>query len=148
MMDELLLSIQRHLRGQMADFRASDIYITPDLQYLPQGVKMPCIGIKDGKVEHKYLAAGEKEYVLFVRLIVFLELTKRREAIVGGNFSLGILQITRQLTDLLENNPLGDPEIQEARIIEDPESKFYLGKGKEMYQRKELVLKYTKITGF
>ncbi len=147
-MDTLLPSIQQHLQNKLEGFRDSDIYITPDLQFLPQGVKMPCIGIKDGKVEHKYLAAGEMEYSMTVRLIMFLDLTKRKEAIVGGRWGLGILQINKQLTSLLENNNLGNPAIQEARIIEDPESKFYLGKGKEMYQRKELVLKYTKITGF
>ncbi len=145
-MDKLLLAIQKELQTKMTGVRAGDIYITPSLVFRPHGVMLPCVGIKDGKVIHKYLAGGAMEYTMAVRLVVFVKLTNKEAAIVGGNPTgqIGILAMNKQLIALLNNNLLGITGMEEARVTEDPESLFYLSDKQEMYQRKELGLQYQK----
>lgn len=145
-MEELLLAIQQELQTRIVGIRDTDIFITPSLVFRPQGVKLPCIGIKDGRVVHKYLASESMEYTMSVRLVVFVKLTNKEAAIVGNSATgqNGILAINKQLITILNNNLLQITGMEEARITDDPESLMYITDKKEIYQRKELGLQYQK----
>lgn len=145
-MDELLLGIEKELQERITSIRRADVYITPSLVFIPQGVGMPCLGIKDGKVTHRYLAGGAKEYTMIVRLVLFMKPTAKEAAIVGSDKSgkKGILNLQREVVGILENNLLKIDELEEAIIIDDPEVQFYPTDKRDYYLRKELGLQYTK----
>lgn len=143
-MHELLTAIQSELQARLIGFRQGDIYLTPDLGFLAQGVKMPCIGIKDGPTSREYLVGGGVELTMVVRLAIFFDLTGRQAALVGNEAigKPGILQVKNEVIDILEHNLLGITGMEEAMVIEDPASQMYLTERKEMYQRKDLALRY------
>lgn len=144
-MDKLLLAIKEELQDKLVGFRKSDIYITPDLAFIPRGVKMPCIGIRDGKVKHTYGMSLSKDYELAVRLVMLVDLTKKEAALVDPE--KGILHINKEVISILENNRQGLEGTDECRVADDPASQFFVTKSKELLQRKELGLLYTKIDG-
>ena len=144
-MDKLLLAVKQELQEKITGFRKSDIYITPDLAFIPKGVKMPCVGIKDGKTKHTYGMSHSKDFEMAVRLVMLVDLTKKEAALVDTK--KGILQINKKIIAALENNLLGIENMNECRVVEDPASQFFITKTKELLQRKELGLLYTKNDG-
>ncbi len=150
-MDELLLAIQSTLREELSYIRDRDIFITPHVAARPPGVKEPSIGIKDGKVDRKYLAGNEKELTMRVRLSIVVGLSKKEASLIGdasaGQKGKGIIIINKECINILDGNFLGIPGIIDARITDDPESVHYVTKEKNNFQRKELGLTYIKQTG-
>ena len=146
-MDELLQKIKDELISQGVNgVRKGNIYITPDPNFIPQGVSMPCINIKDGKIKREYGASNSKNLTMYVRLTTLIKLTAKEAALVGSDKSgrQGILDINMQLITLLENNTLNIAGLEEAVVDEIKESRFYRGKRNVSYQIKELVMRYSK----
>ncbi len=146
-MDELLQKIKDELKSQGVNgVRTGDIYITPDTNFIPQGVSMPCINIKDGKVKRVYGASDSKDLTMYVRLTIWVKLTAKEAALVGSDKSgrQGIFDIDKRLTTILENNLLGFSDLEEAVVDEIKESRFYRSKKRESYQTKELIMRYSK----
>lgn len=145
-MIELLKAIQQELRAKLPYIREMDIYITPHIGFIPQGVMQPCIGIKDGRVRHSYGAGHSKEYELDVRLAILEGLSGQEASIVGNPASdgKGVLDIEADCVAALDCNTLGVKGIISARIVDCPGSEFFNGKNGPELQRKQLGLKYEK----
>ncbi len=145
-MIELLRAIQQALREKLPYIRPGDIFITPHIGFIPQGVMTPCIGIKDGRVKHSYGAAHSKEYELSVRLAIFVGLSGQEAAIIGNPVSnrKGVLDIEADCVAALDGNTLGIAGMTRAKIVEAPESEFFNVKSGSELQRKQLGLMYEK----
>ncbi len=148
-MDELLKSIKTEVQDGLSYVRAGDVYITPHVNARPKGVREPCVGIKDGKVTHKYLSGGAMEYTMAVKLSFFVSLSKQEASMIGdpSTGDKGILQVNKDLIEILDENDLGIPGIISCEIKDDSESILYITKDKKEIQRKELSLIYIKQTG-
>lgn len=146
-METLLIAIRDTLQAQMTGYRDGDIYITPDTGFIPQGVKTPCIGIKDGGEVCRYQPGHGKDVSMTVWLVFIHDLSAREAAIIGNlqTGRKGVLQAKAEAVAFLEGNDLGIAGMQrEVRVVKDPESEFYLTKKNEMYQRKLVALQYEK----
>lgn len=145
-MIELLKAIQQELREQLPYIREMDIFITPHIGFIPQGVMTPCIGIKDGKVKHSYGAARTKNFEIGVRLAIFEGLSGQEASIVGNPVtdSKGVLDIEADCVAALDGNKLGLKGMISARIDDDPASEFFNTKNGPELQRKQLGLMYEK----
>lgn len=145
-MDELLVKIKEQLQSALSYIRAGDIFITPHLDFLPQGVKKPCIGIKDGKVEHSYGAGGSKELTMWVRLAIFVDLKKDEAVIIGDEAtgSRGVIGINKDCIAALDGELLAIAGMEDAEIVEDLESRLWIVQKGDEIQQKILGLKYTR----
>ncbi len=140
-MQELLDAIKARLQSELAHVRDRDIYITPHIGFIPQGVKRPCIGIKDGKVEHSYGAGYSKDYSMGITLAIFCDLGKKEAAVSGDN---GVLEIQKACITALEGNKLGLSGMDRVRVVFDPESELFMVKNGSEMVRKKLGLLYEK----
>jgi hypothetical protein len=104
----LLNAVKTHLQNNLSYIRESDIYISPHTDYIPDAVKLPCIGIKDGDVERDELFSGCLAERMLVKICVFIRLERSREAsIIGDDSNKGLLDIEADIHALLDNNELG-----------------------------------------
>lgn len=146
-MDDLCVNIRKELRTQSVDgVRSGDIYITPDPAFIPQGISIPCINIKDGKIKHVYAGSESKELTFYIRITIWVKLTAKEAALVGSSQSgrVGIHDICKRVIEILENNTLEIQGVESAEIHDELPSQFYRTRGRDNYQRKELVFKYYK----
>ena len=145
-MKALLTAIQTQLRTDLTYIRDSDIYITPHENYIPGQVRPPCVGIKDGAIVRKELAAGMMEYTLNVTIIVFVQLHKSEAAIMGdaATGKNGVLEIADDIHASLDENLLGITGMQEA--VSDPveAGSELFGNEEEGLQRKVIKFQYVK----
>ena len=141
-MDILLKAIQQELRTGLATVRDRDIYITPHLGFVPPGVKQPCVGIKDGKVTHRYGMAESKGYTLVVHFAILIDPKKKESSIVGEGD--GILALQKKCVDLLEFNNLGVSGLSGAAVVADLETEYFESKTESNLLRKRFSLQYEK----
>jgi hypothetical protein len=145
-MIELLKAIRQQLQSELSYIREGDIFITPHIGFIPQGVMRPCIGIKDGKDDHSYGAGHSKENKLYVRLAIFTDLSNQEYSIVGNPVSnvKGVLEIKTDCIAALEGNKLGIKGMTRVKVVADPESESFIVKGDAKMQRKQLGFLYEK----
>ncbi|MBI9092300.1 MAG: hypothetical protein JEZ12_24055 [Desulfobacterium sp.] len=101
-MRNLMLNIQALLREKLNDVRNRDVFLSPDLSIVPESVKFPCIGIKDGKVGRKELSGGVLELTLPVEIAVYERLIRESETV------LNTLAVCEAVHIALKGNYLGD----------------------------------------
>lgn len=101
-MKTLLTSIRTALQTSIADVRSRDIFLTPDADMLPESAKLPCIGIKDGKLTRTELMGGCTEKNMPVEISVYVRLLRDDEAIEA------LLDICESAVDALADNLLND----------------------------------------
>jgi hypothetical protein len=122
-MKATLQAVQTALRDAAAlDYvRDSDIHITPDVDYVPSSVRMPCIGVKDGKTVFEECVGDVTHAKFVVRLAVFQEILREEASIVGDGLSRkGILEIAADIHGVLRNNRLGLSSI--VRVVRTSEA--------------------------
>jgi len=145
-MKDLLTAIQTQLRTDLTYIRDSDIYIAPHENYIPSQVRPPCVGIKDGIITRRELAAGMMEYTLNVTIVIMVQLAKDEANIIGDTATgkKGVIEIADGVHASLDENLLGITGMQEA--VSDPtESGSELfGDEKEVLQRKRINYQYVK----
>jgi hypothetical protein len=61
-MKTLLSAIKKELQDKLTNIRDTDIFIAPHINYIPASVRMPCVAIKDGKIQRKELTGGAGGY--------------------------------------------------------------------------------------
>jgi len=96
----LLPLIQTALAGVFTGIRSSDIFLIPDPDIIPHGVRFPCIGIKDGKVDISELMAGVLEKTLPVEIYCYDRLSP------GDDCILEFLAKADEISDELTENYL------------------------------------------
>ena len=145
-MKELLTAIKAQLQTDLTYVRDSDIFITEDDDLVPQSVRFPAVGIKDGPVQATELASDMMKYIMSVRIIPYVQLVKPEAAVMGdaSTSSKGILEMEEDIHQSLDENDLDIDGMQEA--VGDPnrpESELF-GDEEEMVLRKKITYRYVK----
>lgn len=109
-MDSLLPVIKTEL-AKVFDgvIRASDIFITPHAAFIPHSVRMPCCGIKDGKIKVIEQISDSWEIEAQVRFCLYQEIRRDEAGITGDPASgaPGVLDLARILREGMARNLLG-----------------------------------------
>lgn len=135
-MKTLLQSIQTELQDGVEDVRERDVFLTPDPDILPDHVKMPCIGIKDGPVTRKDLMGGCVEKTLPVGIHCYVRLLKDEAPI------LALLDIAAAVVEALDDNLLDGYVREVSTGDESPITVMMLRDG--LILRKTLNFEYVK----
>jgi len=144
-MKALLTAVKAELQSRLKyNIRKDDVFITPHVDYIPAAAKMPCIGIKDGRVLRKELAGGEMEYTLHIRIAVFVQNHKGIEYVILGDDPSnrdGVLDIEEDIHEILDENLLGIARMEDAFCTESAESDM-VGRDKDLLQQKIITYEY------
>lgn len=144
-MKELLAAIKSKIQTDLIYVRDSDVFITENENLIPDSVRFPAVGIKDGPISRKELAGGMMEYTMTVKVIPYVQLTKPAAAVMGDTStgSKGILDMEDDIHSSLDENLLNISGMQSAvSATISPESETF-GDETEVIQRK--VISYTYI---
>jgi len=116
----LLPAIKTALHSHSIVTTDSDIYITPDVRWRPEGTGDTCIGIKDGGLHREELAGEVWEITATVELAAFAPLTTNGSDSLCGNS--GCYAILDAAVALLVNNLLSITGAQSVEIGDDTPS--------------------------
>lgn len=107
-MQSLLTAIKAQLQTDLTAVRDGDVFITPHADYVPRGVRPPCVGLKDGAVRRIELAGGMLEVRRQVQVVVFASLAKPEASVMGDAASgaLGVLELVAAVHASLDENLL------------------------------------------
>jgi len=145
---ELLTAIKTQLQTDLTYVRAADVFITEDENLIPDAVKFPAVGIKDGPVVRTEEAGGMMEYALTVKIIPYVQLSKPEAAIMGDTSTgkEGILDIEADIHESLDENLLSiTGMISAVALPNQPESELF-GDETEVVVRKVISYQYEKET--
>lgn len=123
----LLLAVKARLTSALAAYvRPSDVFITPDPDFLPHGYRMPCVGIKDGPVRIAEGHSNTEEHAYQVALVVWAAVNKPEATIVGDAASgaKGLLEVAADVVKALRGETLDLPGFQWARPVEVGETEL------------------------
>lgn len=147
-MKTLVQAIQTALRSGIDYIRDADIVIVPHINFLPNEVRLPAIGIKDGPVRRTELAGGMMRYAMQVKIAAWVQLMKEEAAIIGdiaGEGRKGVLDTATDIHAILDENLLSISGMTKAvSAANEPESEMILDAGKPVMQRKVLIYDYEK----
>ena len=130
----LLPLIKTALAGVFTGIRSSDIFLIPEPSIIPDGVRFPCIGIKDGKVDISELMGNVLEKTLPVEIYYYDRLTQ------GDDCILDFLEKGDDIHDELTENYLSGYVKSTSPRSETPVKTMYTKKG--LILRKGLFYKY------
>ena len=143
-MKTLLTSLQSHIVDGM-DYLGGikAVHLLPDENLLPETTSFPCIGLKDGGIDHKEFTNAARQF-MSVELFAFVSISSADEAIVGKGDDKGILDVMSDLkTAALFYEPSGYVA-QHNAFSEGPSQTMNFG-GTALIQKKKMTLKWVKV---
>lgn len=150
-MKNLLLNIKSALQdSEILDYiRDEDIFISPHIDFFPNMVKFPCIGIKDGEIERKPGMSDtiQKDYTVYI--ILFENLQKNTETTIIGDESTerkGLLGMEDDVHSILDDNSFDD-RFDSAFCSNSEESRPVIETEASVKQEKVLTYKYEEQCG-
>jgi hypothetical protein len=143
-MKTLLAAMKTALQG-LSYVRPQDVYVTPSLELIPNGVRPPAIALKDGPVSRSELAGGMIELSLAVQVAVFAQVYKPEASVMGdaATGAKGVLELAGDVHGVLDENLLGVAGMLSAFSAAESASET-VGDETEMFQRKIITYVYTK----
>lgn len=125
--------------------RAADIFVTEDDSLIPDAVKFPAVGIKDGPIARTEDAGGYWTVSLDVRIICLVQLQKTEAAVMGdaSTGKKGVLDMAVDVHAALDNDLLAIAGMQAAFSPAEGESEF-IGDEQLVLQRKIITYRYEK----
>jgi len=109
-MKALLSAIKAQLQTDLTYIRDADIFITEDERLIPEAIKFPAVGLKDGEITYEIETQNQETHELFVKIIAYVEIRKPEAAIMGWTFPeyeyKGALDIVADCVTSLKNNTL------------------------------------------
>lgn len=144
-MKDLLNAIKSELQSGLDYIRAGDIFVTRSGAWIPEGVKLPAVGIKDGRVTREELAGGMWQVRLGVTIFVHVQLAKDEASIMGDAAAgrKGVLDIVDDIHTALDENLLDIDGMQEAFSPSEGESEW-LSDERGGVQQKAVIYEYVK----
>ena len=130
----LLEAIKAELSGVFTGLRDSDIYYLPDANLLPEGCRLPCIGIKDGKTQISELMGDALEMIYPVEVYYFDKLKP------GDDSILDFIDQGDEILDTLKKNYLSGYVREVSPISATPINLMYTRTG--LILRKGLFFEY------
>lgn len=144
-MKELLTTIERLLGEKMKS--VNGVFVTTDEQVIPDGVKLPCLTIKDGAVSVTDLPGGVREKTMGVTFIAWSPQGKDAAQVIGDKTQTGVLGILDEIVTLLQNNRLGIPGMIDGRQQSEAASVLYIGQNNKTVQQKTMTFQYVRQQG-
>ena len=144
-MKELLTAIKSQLQTDLTYIRNSDIYVTEDERLIPEAVKFPAVGLKDGTIEYSVETQGADETSdLIVKIIAYVQLQKPEAAIMGdpATGKKGVLDIIADAKVSLRDNKLSG-QADEVWLMSETESEL-LADEETAIQMKTLTMRYVR----
>jgi len=144
----LLTAIKSQLQADLGYVRASDVFITEDEDLFPDAIKFPAIGIKDGPVVRIEMIGGMIEYLMTVKIVALVQLTKPEAAIMGDSATgrKGILDMEKDIHASLDENLLSITGMTAAVAAANQSESEMFGDEVEVMQRKVIAYEYVKET--
>ena len=142
-MKNLLTAIKTQLQADLIYVRDSDIFVTEDEILVPEAVRFPAVGLKDGPVSWSVISQGpSKEQTLTVTVIAYVEIIKPEVSIMGDAASgkKGVLEIIDDVRSSLDENTLSG-QASNAEVVSESASEL-LGDEETMIQKKSISFKY------
>lgn len=147
-MNNLLAAIRDELKASttFSHVRNEDIFVALNVEWFPDQCRTPFVGIKDGIVTRSQEIDDGLLEELYVSIIVWVRLLKPEAAILGDSSSgqVGILEVTKDIHEVLDANTLGCVGIIDAFCENESESELFLDPNSSFLQRKILTYKYTR----
>lgn len=135
----LLEAIKKELSGVFTGLRDSDIFFIPDANLLPEGCRLPCIGIKDGKTQISELAGDSLEKIYPVEVYYFDKLKP------GDDCILDFIDRGDEIFDALRDNLLSGYVREVSPMSATPVNLMYTRTG--LILRKGLFFEYEILEG-
>ena len=144
-MKDLLTAIKSQLQTDLTYIRGSDIYVTEDERLIPEAVKFPAVGLKDGAIEYNVETQGANEAGdLAVKIIAYVQLQKPEAAIMGDTATgkKGVLDILADVKTSLRDNKLSG-QADDIWLVSETESEL-LADEETAIQMKILTVRYVR----
>jgi len=142
-MKDLLNAIKSQLQNDLTYVRDSDVFVTEDEVAIPEQVKFPAIGLKDGSVVWTITSRGPlKTQTLSVRVIAYVSILRPEASIMGDNQQKGVLDIIDDIKAALDENTL-DGTVNNAEVVSEAESELVIDeKFVPVTQKKSITFRY------
>jgi hypothetical protein len=147
-MKALLTAIKTQLQADLGYVRAPDVFITEDENLIPDAVRFPAVGIKDGPVVRIEMIGSMMEYRMAVKIVALVQLTKPEAAIMGDTSTgkKGILDMEKDIHESLDENLLSIEGMTAAVAAANQVESEVFGDEVEVIQRKVITYEYVKET--
>lgn len=137
-MHTLLTAIQDILQNLPQLPRKSDCYVTPHVNYMPTGTRLPCLGLKDGGINRAELAGEMAELSMKVLLVGFVNMKTD-----GGKVMSEIYELLDDATAMLVGADLGIAGMAGPDVGPDSPSEMFLADNKQWIVKLVRTLTYT-----
>ena len=144
-MKDLLNAIKSALQADLTYVRDSDVYVTEDENLIPEGVKFPAVGLKDGTVGYVYEYQGAGPSADFVvTVIAYVELAKKEASIMGDTATgkKGVLDVIADVATSLGSKLLSG-QANEARLVAESASELVTDEELAV-QKKSVTVRYAR----
>jgi hypothetical protein len=131
--------------GLSAYVRAQDVYVTPSLELIPNGVKTPAIALKDGAIARSEKCGGMWDADFTVQVAVFAQVLKPEASVMSdaATAQKGVLDLAAAVHAILDETTLGIAGMLDAFSPSESASET-VGTEAEMFQRKIITYRYLK----
>jgi len=144
-MKALLTAIKTQLKTDLTYVRDSDIFVTEDERVIPDTVKFPAVGLKDGDIEYGVLGRDEdQQSKAYVKIIAYVELEKPEASVMGDTSTgqKGVLDIIADCITSLKFNKLSGivnravpVSESESELLADEETAIQMKSVTMLYER-------------
>lgn len=104
-MKTLLAALKAELPGRLRWIR--DIEVVPDEYWIPEQVRFPFVGLKDGEIRREEGAGGTLTERLTVQVIVYQKILQAEASVMGSGDDKGVLDLVADIHGVLNENLLG-----------------------------------------
>ncbi len=136
-MDQLLQNMEAALR-QIPGMTSRKVFITPHENFIPAGVRPPCIGLTDGGVKRVELAGEELEETLLVTCVAMVP-ADGEGAVVGDK---GVIALVKKIDRILDENLLAMAGMESAWSPASGASQLFATGNKQWLVKKSITYEY------
>ena len=142
-MDAMLSAIKTALQTSVTLVEDGNIFITPHLDYIPNGKTFPCIGIKDADIVNSESMGNCIARQGTVHIAAWVSMVNDETSIVGSVSVTGLIDVCAQIENALNGNTLSLADVQWLFCNLSAASEL-LGDEREYLQRKIITATYEK----
>lgn len=141
-MKNLLNAMKTQLQTSLTYVRDSDIVIVEHELAIPESVRFPAVGLKDGAINYAVATQSQETKELFVKIIAYSQLQKPEASIMGdaSTSKKGVLDIIADTITALKNNTLSG-QADSAFPVSETESEI-IDNEEIAIQMKTLTMRY------
>ena len=142
-MKDLLTAIKSAIKDRLNYLPANAVFLAAHENILPGYIRQIGVGIKDGPINRRELAAGMMEVTSTVNIILWSGWIDDDARLLGGTMGRGLLELAADIHELLDENDLGITGVISAFSPSEMASEPYGNESRAM-QRKVITYQYVK----